>query len=114
MAHMYADIPLNNNKWNNLTKTDCDYGQSKLLQIIHMKQLQKELKDYNGQIQCVSISPGLTKTAAQDKMVAMRGFWLEIVFFLLYPFMRYLSRDFMTGSQVICHVCCNKNIVNGG
>eukprot|EP01084_Bolivina_argentea_P172552 298914_1 len=112
-SHSSAHIPLDNNKWKHLTKDNCSYGQSKLLQILHMKLLQKELNSngYDSKIQCVSITPGLVRTNIINKET---GILLYCLIILIYPLWWYLSRDIMMGSQVVLHVCCNDDIVSGG
>ena len=62
-GHSDAAIPYqNDNEWREFIEGGCGYGQSKLLQIMRMRQLQKELAGYADKIQCVSITPGLVWT----------------------------------------------------
>eukprot|EP01083_Nonionella_stella_P098865 278099_1 len=104
-AHSGSDLPLDNDdEWDKLIKSECTYGQSKLLQIVHMKQLQTILHEYDQMIQCVSITPGMVRTNI------FTVHWLWHVF---YPLIWYLSRDIMCGSQVILHALTNDKITNG-
>ena len=109
-AHSSADIPFEEDgEWERFIKGGCGYGQSKLLQIIHMRQLQKELNEYDGKIQCVSITPGMVRTNIFSKNVM-----LQSLFVGLYPIYWYLSRDKMSGAETVLHAATNDAIVNGG
>jgi len=109
-AHSSADIPLDAQSWNEMANQSCTYGQSKLLQIVHMRQLQKELHEYDQMIQCVSITPGAVRSNAPRKYPVV---W-ALTHSLLYPLYWYVARDIMMGAEVILHVCTNDRIVNGG
>lgn len=108
-AHSDAAIPLDDeHEWNVFVGGGCGYGQSKLLQIMHMKQLQKELDD-DQMIQCVSATPGMVRTniVSDNRMI-------QSLIIGLYPLYWYLSRNKLMGAETVLHAATNDAIVSGG
>eukprot|EP01084_Bolivina_argentea_P049242 90587_1 len=118
-AHKFkTEIPyLNDDKWNQFitAQNGCQYSDSKLLNIIHMRKLQQILNNdgYKNKIVCCSIAPGLVRTGIVKPLIAKRGCKIYPVLCCIAPMFYYFSRNYLVGAEVILHACTNKNIIDG-
>jgi len=98
--------------WDDPEKSDFQYGQSKLAQIMHMKQLQKQLDKEGLPIIAVSCTPGMTNTNIIEKFFD-GSTTMSILYLFLRPLIWCVSRSTWTGSQVIHYCCLSDDIVGG-
>jgi len=106
-AHSRATI-----QWEDPSESKDQYGQSKLAQIMHMKELQRQCDEENVPILAVSCTPGFTNTPLLDKYFS--GSWKAKFFgILLQPLVWALSRSPRSGSQVILECCLSRHTRGG-
>jgi len=90
----------------NSVKSWTAYGQSKLAQVMHMKELQRRFEQAGCKptnFRAVSLTPG-----------AVRSNFLPMVYLLpLYPIVWFILRSATTGAQVILHCILDDSIVGG-
>eukprot|EP01004_Peranema_trichophorum_P006030 NODE_4870_length_1102_cov_35.354443_g4324_i0.p1 GENE.NODE_4870_length_1102_cov_35.354443_g4324_i0~~NODE_4870_length_1102_cov_35.354443_g4324_i0.p1 ORF type:complete len:330 (-),score=46.79 NODE_4870_length_1102_cov_35.354443_g4324_i0:51-1040(-) len=105
-AHSKAEIHWEDINLSNNYSRFIAYGQSKLAQVMHAKELQKMLVGHD--ITIVSCTPGFTLT----KIIAM-PFWAKILTLAVYPLWLFVGRSPRRGAQTIIH-CAISSEVKGG
>jgi len=106
-AHKSADIDLIPPGHGNV-----GYGQSKLAQIMHMKQLQKKFDDQKLDIRAVSCTPGMTRSP-MIYQAAFSNWKRALGAILVAPLFFILSRSREMGAQCIIHCCLDPDVKGG-
>lgn len=91
------------------------YGQSKLAQVMWTKELQNNLStdvSFQGDLKCVSVSPGLCRTNLGQHMMPLPGFKLAMVY-LFWPLWMLLTRSASVGAEVVIMACISDDVVGG-
>eukprot|EP01065_Artemidia_motanka_P026724 TRINITY_DN31985_c0_g1_i1.p1 TRINITY_DN31985_c0_g1~~TRINITY_DN31985_c0_g1_i1.p1 ORF type:complete len:326 (+),score=92.84 TRINITY_DN31985_c0_g1_i1:61-1038(+) len=85
------------------------YGQSKIAQVMHMKEQQRRYSEDGVQSLAVSCTPGFVRT----NIFSSAPLVLRVLIFALYPIFVFLSRSPIMGCQVVVH-CALANGIRGG
>lgn len=78
------------------------YAQSKLANVMFIKELQRRLKGTN--IKCISLTPGLVRTN-----LFRYSSWKKIAIYICYPFYYFISRSPLQGAQEILYCALQEN-----
>ena len=109
-AHTRASI-----SWDDTAASPSPYGQSKLAQIMHMRELQRRLStdgtlDYESKVEageedgdpsrplCLAVTPGLVRTGMVSRMLASWSLPARLAVGLIYPIFMAVSRSLEAGA----------------
>ena len=86
--------------------SEAAYGQSKLAQVMHLKELQRRMRlerglEGEGRVRCVSVTPGMAHTNLTAPPLPLR------------PLFWYMARSAHVGAQVIKMACIDPDVPGG-
>jgi len=89
------------------------YGQSKLAQILHCKQLQADFDAENLPMLAVACTPGFARTGIFGGALAGK-WWGKPALLLLHPLILFLSRSSARGAETVLLCALGEDIQGGG
>lgn len=129
MVHSYADLSLEkidgyykdesfeifkNDYYKSIMSREALYANTKLANIYFTQYLAEYLDKQYSYIKTASVHPGVVNTEFFSKLASRRSY-LNLFFYLIYPFIYYMLKTPNIGAQTQLHLCYmdNKEMING-